>query len=112
MTEEEKALFKGKLEQTIADTEKTIERLLVDTQPISPENSLGRITRMDAINNKSVAEAALRTARRKLGKLHLSMSKLDDPDFGKCSRCASGIAIQRLMFMPESTYCVRCASRM
>lgn len=112
MTEEEKALFKEKLDQTIIDTENTIERLIIETQPISPENSLGRITRMDAINNKSVAEAALRSSKRKLGKLHLSMSKLEDPDFGKCSKCSSGIALQRLMFMPESTYCVRCASRM
>ncbi|MGK0391017.1 MAG: DnaK suppressor protein [Maribacter sp.] len=112
MTEEEKALFKEKLDQTIIDTKKTIERLIVETQPISPENSLGRITRMDAINNKSVAEAALRLSKRKLGKLHLSMSKLEDLDFGKCSKCSSGIALPRLMFMPESTYCVRCASRM
>lgn len=112
MTDEEKALFRTKLEETIVSTEKSIEQLLVDTQPISPENSLGRITRMDAINNKSVAEAALRLAKRKLGKLKLSLSKIDDSNFGKCSTCSGAIPIQRLMFMPESTYCVRCASRM
>lgn len=111
MTEEEKILFKDKLEETIGDTEKLIEQLIIDTQPISPENSLGRITRMDAINNKGVAEAALRGARRKMAKLKMALTKLDDPSFGDCSNCSSSIPVQRLMFMPESTYCVSCASR-
>ncbi len=111
MTTEEKEQFKDKLETAIVETEQSIEQLIIDTQPISPENSLGRITRMDAINNKSVAEAALRAARRKMAKLKTSLSKLEDPDFGKCSNCSSTIPVQRLMFMPESTYCVSCASR-
>ena len=112
MTPEEKVLFRTKLEETIVRTKKTIEQLLIDTQPISPENSLGRITRMDAINNKGVAEAALRVSKRKMGKLRLSLSKIDDANFGKCSNCSGAIPIQRLMFMPESTYCVRCAGRL
>ena len=33
------------------------------TKPISPENAIGRISRMDAINNKSVNEAALRNSK-------------------------------------------------
>lgn len=111
MTKEEKILFKEKLDETIVETEKLIEQLIIDTQPISPENSLGRITRMDAINNKGVAEAALRGAKRKMAKLKMALTKLDDPNFGDCSNCSNSIPVPRLMFMPESTYCVNCASR-
>jgi DnaK suppressor protein len=32
------------------------------TKPIAPDVAIGRISRMDAINNKSVTEAALRQA--------------------------------------------------
>ena len=39
------------------------------TAPVSPENAIGRVSRMDAIQNKSVAEAALRQARSKLDAL-------------------------------------------
>ena len=111
MNEQDKAVFRSKLLATITQTEQQIQQLEEDTKPISPENSLGRITRMDAINNKSVAEAALRTARRRLTKLQLSLSKLNEPDFGQCSACKAPIPVQRLMFMPESTDCVRCAGR-
>ena len=34
-------------------------------KPIAPENAIGRISRMDAINNKSVIEAALRKQKIK-----------------------------------------------
>ena len=81
------------------------------TKPIAPENAIGRISRMDAINNKSVSEAALRTAKRKLVKLQHALTKMDEPSFGACADCGNTIQVKRLMFMPQSTRCVRCASR-
>ncbi len=112
MKEEDKIVFREKLEEEIKKTEQQIEELEEQTQPIPPENSLGRITRMDAINNKSVAEANLRRAKRKMGKLAASMAKIDHPDFGNCSVCSSPIPVGRLMIMPESTHCVNCAGRL
>lgn len=81
------------------------------TQPIGPENAIGRVSRMDAINNKSVSEASLRSSKRKLSSLKLALTKVDSPDFGICARCKCTIAPARLMFMPESTRCVNCAGR-
>ena len=106
-----KKLLKKKIEETIVDLKKEIERLIEETKPISPENSLGRITRMDAINNKSVAEAALRQAKFKLGKLNVALTKIDQDDFGACDRCKKPIRMARLMYMPESSRCVNCADR-
>jgi len=101
------AVINEKIEQAV----KEIEHLEDMTQPIAPENSLGRISRMDAINNKSVAEAALRSSRKKLNKLRLALTKIDEPGFGTCKMCKGPIPQARLMFMPESTRCVRCADR-
>jgi len=111
MTVAERATLKIKIEEEIEDTKKKIEELEELSKPIAPENSLGRITRMDAINNKSVAEAALRTARRKLSKLQHALSKIDSAEFGICSVCKRPIQPKRIMLMPESSRCVRCASR-
>lgn len=81
------------------------------TQPISPENAIGRVSRMDAINNKRVADAALRSARKRLVKLQLALTKIEDENFGNCSNCKHLIQAKRLMFMPESSHCVHCADR-
>jgi DnaK suppressor protein len=109
MTQKERRQLKEKIVETIDTLEVEIKRMEENTQPVSPENSLGRITRMDAINNKSVAEATLRANRRKLSKLRVALSKIDDPDFGICARCRQPIPPARLMLLPESTLCVRCA---
>jgi RNA polymerase-binding transcription factor len=111
MKEEEKEALRKKILEAIELTKEKIEGLEEMTKPISPENSIGRISRMDAINNKSVAEAALRSAHQKLSKLKVALSKLDKPDFGICVFCKNPIPPARLMYMPESTRCVRCADR-
>lgn len=109
MTTQERQQLKEKINEAILKTEQEVERLEDATQPIAPENAIGRISRMDAINNKGVAEASLRSARRKLTKLKVALTKIEAPDFGICARCKQPIPPARLMYMPESTYCVKCA---
>ncbi len=80
------------------------------TKPIGPENAIGRVSRMDAINNRSVTEAALRTAERKLKALHVILPKIGEKDFGLCARCRNPIPLQRILLVPQSQFCVHCAS--
>lgn len=111
MDDKERAELKEKIDRKIAAVKSDIEDLKEVTKPIKPENSLGRISRMDAINNKSINEAALRTAKDKLNKLEYAFKRIEEPDFGVCSSCGTGIHPQRLLFMPESTLCMSCAKR-
>ncbi|MEQ8706462.1 MAG: TraR/DksA C4-type zinc finger protein [Phaeodactylibacter sp.] len=109
MNPEERNTLKTKIEAAIVKTTKEVERLMEETKPIAPENAIGRVSRIDAINNKGVSEAALRSAKRKLTNLKIALTKIDREDFGICGRCKQPIAPARLMYMPESTMCVRCA---
>ena len=109
MNDKEKEEIRGKIRSEIAKTSAAIVEYKEATKPISPENAIGRISRMDAINNKSVMEAALRKAEDKLNKLRLVEDSLDDDNFGLCLRCKSKIPIQRILLMPQSRNCVRCA---
>ncbi len=80
------------------------------TQPIGPENAIGRVSRMDAINNKSVMEAALRTARKDLDAMEAAFRKIEKGEpFGLCEKCKQPIPVERLLLMPGSRHCVRCA---
>ena len=64
---------------------------------------------MDAINNKSINDRALRKAEEKLKKLKNAISRINDSDFGKCRLCNSEIQEGRLLLIPESNICVKCA---
>ena len=78
-------------------------------KPIAPENAIGRISRMDAINNKSVVEAALREAKNKMQQLKVMQTKITDADFGSCIKCKKHIPLGRLIIRPHSKFCVNCA---
>ena len=109
MTEQEKKDVKAKVLAEIKRTNTTIEDYRDLTKPISPENAIGRISRMDAINNKSVAEAALRQAEGKLKNLHNVLESIDNKDFGLCLKCQQPIPLGRILLMPQSRFCVNCA---
>lgn len=102
--------FKKRLTELIEKTMQDVEELKEMTKPISPENSIGRISRMDAINNKSVAEAALRNKKDKLERLKNARVLMKHEDFGLCTSCHRPIQAARLLYMPESSKCVRCAN--
>ena len=110
MTDTNRQLLKEKIIATIAEMEEKIAKRTATIKPISPENAIGRISRMDAINNKGVADAAMRQAERKLVSLRVALTKIDSPNFGNCIRCKQQIQPARLMYMPESSECVRCAA--
>ena len=86
-----------KIKSEIEKTEQAIIEYKKMTQPISPENAIGRISRMDAIVSKSVVEAALRQAEEKLKQLKEVILKVDDKDFGKCAKCGKTIPLGRIL---------------
>jgi len=69
MTEDEKEELRVVLHQQIADVETEIKVLEYLTQPIAPDNAIGRVSRMDAIVNRGVNEVALRKNRDRLIRL-------------------------------------------
>lgn len=101
--------IKELLEKEISKTEKLIGEYREMTRPVAPDDAIGRISRMDAINNKSVNEASLRQAEQKLKNLQRVLSQLGTPEFGICLKCRKPIPIERILYRPESLYCVNCA---
>ena len=98
-----------KLEIEIKNTQKSINKYTDLCKPIAPENSIGRVSRMDAINNKSIVEAALRVAIEKMQQLQAMQNKIKDSNFGICKKCTQEIPLARLMIQPHSEFCVSCA---
>lgn len=109
MTKSEKNKLKELIIKKIARTEQKVEELRELTKPYAPENSIGRVSRMDAMANQSVMKAALRSDEKRLDGLRLALSTIDEPGFGNCRECKNAINPKRLLLMPESKHCIRCA---
>lgn len=111
MTPTERQEIKETIQKKILRTEEAIIELKELTKPISPENAIGRISRMDAINNRSVNEAALRQTEQSIIKLKKALLDIDSPTFGVCKKCSANIQLGRLKFRPESVFCMNCVQQ-
>lgn len=103
--------IKQLINKEIKKTEEAIADYKEMAQPEAPDNAIGRISRMDAINNKSITNKAIQNAEIKLEGLKLAFKKADEPDFGICANCGSQIPIQRILLVPHGRFCIKCASR-
>ncbi len=97
------------IELELLQTLKQIQDLEELTKPIAPDCAIGRVSRMDAINNKSINEATLRKSKVKLSSLNYALERIDDSNFGICAKCEQAIPIGRIMLVPHSRFCARCA---
>lgn len=109
MNKEEKANLKQLILNKIQRTERKVEEVRELVKPYAPENAIGRVSRMDAINNQNVMKAALRADEKRLSALRLALVHIEEDHFGICLECQKAIHPKRLLLMPESKHCVRCA---
>lgn len=78
------------------------------TKPIPLDAAIGRVSRMDAINNKTINEASLREKKKTLQRLERAFDRSNDKNFGLCQKCGEEIPFGRLEYMPHTTRCVDC----
>ncbi|NKB23621.1 MAG: hypothetical protein GKR87_04440 [Kiritimatiellae bacterium] len=111
MNLEQKETLRQRIQETITRCKEDIMRLEKSASPIAPDKALGRLTRMDSLNDQGISKAALSQNQDKFYKLEQALDLIDRPEFGDCATCRSPISIERLMVLPESTRCVNCASK-
>jgi len=111
MTEEQLAAQKELILSRIAELEGSFDYLGEETKAIEPSVSLGRLTRMEALNDKGVNEHVLAQNRQTLDRLHNALDRIDRGTYGVCTRCAKEIPMERLELVPEALICVPCAEK-
>ena len=74
------------------------------------QSSVGRLSRMDAMQGQAMAQENERRRHQKLEQIDIALSHIDNNVFGHCIECDEEIAIKRLEFDPTSSLCIECAS--
>lgn len=111
LTPEEIAEIKKCIEARIKEIEASLKSLEDTSKPVEPDVSLGRLTRMDAMQIQQMQEANLEVAKANVAKLKESLKNIDDPNFGQCRYCKKRIGFERLKALPESSMCIECAEK-
>ena len=110
MTKAEKEEITQTIIAELTQLTKQIEELTRLSKPIKPDCSLGRLTRVEAMNEQVINLKILDEAQRREVRLNNALRRIDHEMFGICIECEESIGIGRMLVRPESVRCVECAS--
>lgn len=74
------------------------------------QDSVGRLSRMDAMQQQAMAQATERRRQAERSRIKAALARLDEGEWGYCGNCGEDIAPKRLEHDPSVGTCVKCAS--
>ncbi len=80
-------------------------------RPVDLDQPIGRVSRMDALQQQSMVAANRASARLRRKQVDAALRRLDEGDYGDCASCGDPIAPRRLAAHPEAPLCVACQGR-
>lgn len=105
-----RARFQPRIEAELAELDAATAATAADRRPVTlDQQSVGRLSRMDALQGQAMAAAVeARRAARRLA-LEAALRRMAEGEFGWCARCGSFIGEGRLSVDPAATLCIGCA---
>ena len=79
--------------------------------PIAPDSSLGRLTRVDALQSQQMSVALVQRNRDELSRVDRALLRIEKGEYGMCARCGEEIAEARILAVPDALVCLGCAER-
>lgn len=74
------------------------------------QTRMGRLSRMDAMQQQEMSKATNQRRNLKLLKIESALKRIERKDFGYCIECDEDINPKRLEYDPTATLCIQCAS--
>ncbi len=104
------------LEKLLLERQEQLKALLVQrddtSQPvILDQQSVGRVSRIDAIQQQQMASANKSQAKAELKLIASALIAIREDGYGYCEECDKEIPIERLQVKPTSTLCVSCQQK-
>ena len=81
-----------------------------DRAPVQlDQQSVGRLSRMDAIQGQALAQASNLRRKARAIALDAALSRFEEGGFGYCADCGEPISLARLQVDPATRLCITCA---
>jgi len=73
--------------------------------------SVGRLSRMDAMQAQQMARDSEERRRQRLLRIEGALRRMESGDYGYCFVCGEEIDVRRLHADPSHTRCIKCVDR-
>jgi DnaK suppressor protein len=101
--------YRAELERLRSELQKQLSSSEDGAKPIAPDNAIGRLTRVDAMQSQQMAMALRQQNQLRLQRIDQALRFIDNGRYGVCVKCGEDISESRLSVVPESVLCVKCA---
>jgi DnaK suppressor protein len=81
------------------------------TEPVAPDVSIGRLSRLDSMQMQQMALAGRRRLEEERARLHEAVIRIDAGRYGTCALCGEDIDAERLEYQPDAVACMPCMRR-
>jgi DnaK suppressor protein len=93
------------------ELESHLQNVAADTLPVTlDQQSVGRVSRIDAIQQQQMARANQEQASLNLKRVEFALRRIESDEYGLCLHCEEVIAFARLQAQPFATLCIECQS--
>ena len=111
LTEQQLKDFFAQLEERKSAVEDQLQQIESSTEPVAlDQQSVGRVSRIDAIQQQQMAVANKTQATQQLQRIESALKRIEEGLFGYCLQCGESITVPRLQVQPEATLCLACQS--
>ena len=112
LTEAQLAEFATSLETLQENLQQQLVSSAEQAQPvILDQQAVGRVSRIDAIQQQHIAIASQQQAKTLLAQVQAALARISAGDFGYCLECDELIGQPRLQAQPYARWCLRCQAR-
>jgi DnaK suppressor protein len=110
LTLEEVTHFRQRVDAALCDVQRALDMATAnDTGTVMlDQSSVGRLSRMDALQQQAMAAGWKETLLREQRRLEAARIRLGDGSFGVCCRCGEPIPGDRLEADPGAPFCTDC----
>jgi DnaK suppressor protein len=109
-TPEQMRSLREAVESELARLERGLKTTRRAARPVKlDQTSVGRLSRMDAIQNQSLTRGLEARQEQRAAVLRVALERIEQGTYGACEGCGGAIAFERLMLFPETPTCAACA---
>ncbi len=111
MNDERRMALRERLEARATELAEAERSSAAERAPVElDQQSVGRLSRMDAMQVQAMASAQSRRRAIELRRIAAALKRFDEGEYGYCAECGEEIAERRIDLDPAAPLCVECAS--
>ena len=110
LSDEQRTSLRSSLVALERELESVHEASAAAAAPVDLDEPIGRVSRMDAIQQQRMLQANRAAMQLRLQQVRAALRRLEEDEYGVCVSCGEDVGFRRLEARPEAPFCIACQS--